>query len=209
MFIPIHTKKTSPQITLMINQHLLSLISALESKGVRCHFDDRSHLRIGAKYYEWERKGVPIRVVLGERDLAYDIEKCDITLSVFDRIAHDESKWCHTDNSSDIERFVAKIENTLASGQQLLYQRAEQRLHSQIYRVSSYEEMKQGISEKAGLYLVPWKENSINEEKIKGDCKATIRCYPLKENQLQMPEGVRCFYSGEQASHWALFGRAY
>ena len=64
-------------------------------------------------------------------------------------------------------------------------------------------------AEKAGFYLVPWKCDRENEAFIKEDCKATIRCYPLALNQAPPPDGVKCFYSGDQATHMAIFARAF
>ena len=84
---------------------------------------------------------------------------------------------------------------------------------------------------RAGFYLVPWKCDRANEAFIKEDCKATIRCYPLALNQVGVraapgapgngshpaphpcqappPEGTKCFYSGEPATHMAIFARAF
>jgi len=55
--------------------------------------------------------------------------------------------------------------------------------------------------------LVPWKCDTENENKVKEECKATIRCYPLDSQGLQ--EGKKCFFSGDDATHMALFGRAF
>ena len=60
-----------------------------------------------------------------------------------------------------------------------------------------------------GLYLVPWKCNAENENKIKEECKATIRCYPFDVNKAGLHKGQKCFYSGEDATHMGLFGRAF
>ena len=46
-------------------------------------------------------------------------------------------------------------------------------------------------------------------QKIKEECKATIRCYPVDVNEMKMFEGKKCFYSGEDADKMALFGRAF
>lgn len=62
---------------------------------------------------------------------------------------------------------------------------------------------------KAGFYLVPWKCDAKNEAAIKEDCKATIRCYPFLHNSKAPSAGTKCFYSGEQATHMALFARAF
>jgi prolyl-tRNA synthetase len=61
----------------------------------------------------------------------------------------------------------------------------------------------------AGLYLVPWKCDKDNEAFIKEDCKATIRCYPLADNITPPVDGVKCFYSQQQATHYAIFARAF
>ena len=66
-----------------------------------------------------------------------------------------------------------------------------------------------GVYPGVGLYLVPWKCDAENEDKIKEECKATIRCYPLEHNKEGMVDGKVCFYSGEPATHMALFGRAF
>lgn len=60
-----------------------------------------------------------------------------------------------------------------------------------------------------GFYLVSWKDDAKNEAAIKEDCKATIRCYPLELNTPEMLAGRKCFYSGEPATHIALFARAF
>ena len=71
--------------------------------------------------------------------------------------------------------------------------------------IRSYQELLDGIND-GGFFIAPWKDDSVNEDKIKDDCRATIRCYPTEQASL---EGEVCFYSGEPATHWALFARAY
>ena len=55
------------------------------------------------------------------------------------------------------------------------------------------EKAANGDLNSAGFYLVPWRCNDENEEFIKGDCKATIRCYPFEHNQKPPKDGVKCF----------------
>ena len=47
-----------------------ALAAELRAAGIRVKLDDRDHVRPGAKFFEWELKGAPIRVELGERELA-------------------------------------------------------------------------------------------------------------------------------------------
>jgi prolyl-tRNA synthetase len=91
--------------------------------------------------------------------------------------------------------------------QSQMLQQATDFRDSRTSRVETYEQMKSLLSEKPGFFLVPWKDDPANEAAIKDDCKATIRCYPM-EGQLEA-HGRSCFYSGEPATHMALFARAY
>jgi prolyl-tRNA synthetase len=82
--------------------------------------------------------------------------------------------------------------------------------------MATYDQMKEALEKDEaseyngpGLYLVPWKCDAANEEKIKEECKATIRCYPTDVNEAGMWKDKKCFYSGEDATHMALFGRAF
>ena len=82
-----------------------------------------------------------------------------------------------------------------------IVEKANNRLEQRTFKVMSYLEMKTLIEEsfsdtnKAGFYLAPWKCNAKNEDFIKSDCKATIRCYPLDLNKEGMDKDIKCFYS--------------
>jgi len=91
-----------------------------------------------------------------------------------------------------------------------------QRLTAGVKLGATYNEMKTALEADeagsypgSGLYLVPWNCNAANEAKIKEECKATIRCYPIDSNSAEMVQGKTCFYSGKPATHMALFGRAF
>lgn len=106
------------------------------------------------------------------------------------------------------------VRNELQQLQEELMRRATERVATHTYRVDSYAEMKKQLSEGGrhdiGFFLAPWKDDAANEAQIKEDCRATIRCYPLDLNA--NPEAVatrKCFYSGEPATHIALFARAF
>lgn len=161
---------------------------------------------MGAKFFEWERKGVPLRIEIGPRDVKANV-------CVFKYRAGNGSETKQTIDLSDAV-------NSAASGLDLMQQdllaSATERLSAGISTTVTYEEMKTLLDNDeakvypgVGLYLVPWKCNAENEGKIKEECKATIRCYPLKENEEGLHAGKKCFYSGEDATHMALFGRAF
>ena len=188
--------------------------------------DDRANMRPGAKYFEWERKGVPLRIELGPRDLAEG--SCVIAQR------HSAVKGSMALNDD----LITTVKDLLNSIHEQLLAAATKRVEENTVRLNSYEEMKRIISAtnrasgddtslaqegevqarqsnnedtqlRAGFYLVPWADNAENEEAIKTECKATIRCYPFIHNISPPPEGTKCFYSNLPATHMALFARAF
>ncbi|WP_455391480.1 proline--tRNA ligase [[Eubacterium] cellulosolvens] len=67
VLVPILVKKSKAEVT----EACEKLIDDLKARGVRVHFDTRD-IRPGSKYYDWELRGVPVRLELGPRDLAND-----------------------------------------------------------------------------------------------------------------------------------------
>lgn len=168
----------------------------------RCKVDDRDNIKPGAKYYEWEKKGVPLRLEIGERDVQNNSVFCAKRTAQLTN----EKKFALTVD----DNFVNSVQSILDNIQSTLLQHATQLRESKTNIVYSYQEMLDKIAD-GGFFFAPWKDDSENETKIKDDCKATIRCYPDTNNALDLPtlDGKACFYSGEPATHWALFARAY
>jgi len=202
--VPIPAKKNDEEGKAALEKALDELVSSLESRGLRVKVDDRDWVRNGAKYFEWERKGVPLRIELGPRDVNNGV--CVLKWR----------KWKDDKESVDLGQVGEKVEREMNEYQDFLLSEAKDRMAGGINMESSYEEMAKTLESDeagqypgAGLYLVPWKCNAENEQKIKEECKATIRCYPIDVNDMRMFEGKKCFYSGEDANKMALFGRAF
>lgn len=177
------------------------IFKALKKVGVRAKVDDRNHMRPGAKYFEWERKGVPLRIDIGARDLAKN--------AVSVTVRSDLDKKQTLDLTGNVEEAVLSM---IEKMNQSMYESAKQRLEKRTFRVDSYNDMKRMIESsdenEKGFYLVPWKCDAKNEAAIKEDSKATIRCYPDDFNE-RLDSNLKCFYSGETATHMALFARAF
>lgn len=172
--------------------------SRLKARGLRVAVDDRPNMRPGAKYYEWERKGVPLRMEIGPRDAAKN--------AVFAAKRIGGAKQSIPVD----EDFEAVTCSLLEEIQQEMLQRAEERLKSRTRRVASYAEMKDLVAaggEDSGMFLVPWKCDSGNERKVREETKATLRCYPLEGQEECI--GKDCIYSGDPATHMAVFARNY
>jgi prolyl-tRNA synthetase len=226
VIVPIITgKEEKDKIVLQKCRELQNQLSSDPFCAVRCHVDDRKSIRHGAKYFEWERKGVPLRIDVGMKDLEkgrlpmtvrFSGEKLSLPLS--------DEDYYHPNRCENEESIVNLVRDQLKSIQQEMFSQAKKRNNERLYQqISSYEEMKKAMEETSssplGFYLVPWKDNTANEEFIKKDCKATIRCFPFEDqnnNQtnninltLTSLDGKKCFYSGEPATHWAIFARAF
>lgn len=198
VLVPIYSSST--EMNESVEKTCYEIRDWLEEKNIRVKVDDRRSVRHGAKFYEWERKGVPLRLDIGSRDLSalranfavrLTGEKKSVTLLK--------------------EELVMSVSGELANYQTELLRKASDRLKAHTFHIKSYEEMKEMIESdgQKGFYLAPWKDDARNEEKIKLDCKATIRCFPFSYNLHPPAPEIMCFYSGEPATHYALFARAF
>jgi len=202
--VPIPPKKNDEEGKAAMEKSLDDLVASLKAEGLRVKVDDRDYVRNGAKYFEWERKGVPLRIEIGPRDVKNGV-------CIFKYRAGSGDK-----ETIQLGDAASAASAGLDAMQTNLYEAAKDRLAAGITMDATYEEMKEALeSDEAGtypgngLFLVPWKCDAENEDKIKEECKATIRCYPLNVNEAGMAEGKKCFYSGDDATHMALFGRAF
>lgn len=204
--VPIPAKKNDEEGKQKLESALDDLVAGLKGVGLRVKVDDRDYMRNGAKYFEWERKGVPLRIELGPRDVKSG--SC-----VFKYRAGIDSEKKQFVDLADV---ASTAERGLEDMQKNLFIAASERLQKGIRTGVAYNEMKEllendtaGVYPGVGMFLVPWKCDEANEDKIKEECKATIRCYPLEENGAEIWKGQKCFYSGDDATHMALFGRAF
>ena len=206
VIVPIPPKKNDNEAKEAMDKAIDTMAADLKAKGIRVKVDDRDFVRSGAKFFEWERKGVPLRIEIGPRDVKQNV-------CIFKYRAGPESQ---TKLTIDLKSVADDAANGLDKLQKDLYEAAKSRLERGITTGIKYEEMKNALKNDeassfpgSGLYLVPWKCDAENEDKIKEECKATIRCYPLDANSDGLHKGQKCFYSGEDATHMALFGRAF
>lgn len=206
VIVPIPPKKNDQNTKSAMDKAINQLIADLKANDVRVRVDDRDHVRSGAKFFEWERKGVPLRIEIGPRDVRDNV-------CVFKFRAGSRS---HSKETIPLDDAVGSIIDGLHKLQHDLYEAARKRLDEGITLDVTYEEMRAALKDDeasafdgSGLFLVPWKCDAENEEKIKDECKATIRCYPLDANEAGLYKEKKCFYSGDNATHMALFGRAF
>ena len=175
-----------------VSEVALAIKAKLNAKGISVKYDNRDTQRPGWKFAEYELKGVPVRIAIGERDLAngtVEIARRDLL----------------TKETVSIEGIDLLIEKLLEDIQTNLFERAKKRTQDQTTKVDSFEEFKKVLDEKTGFILAHWDGTPETEEKIKDETKATIRCIPLNNEQ----EAGVCIYSGKPSTQRVLFARAY
>ena len=164
----------------------------LEATGLSVKYDDDDKFRPGHKFAEYEVKGVPVRIAIGERDL----EKNLVEIARRDTLSKE---------SVALENAVSYVTSLMDQIQQNLFTRANERRSQMTTSVDSYDDFKKVLDEKGGFVSAHWDGTSETEEKIKGETKATIRCIPLDNPQ----ENGKCIYSGKPSTQRVLFARAH
>mgnify|MGYP003330078987 CR=1 FL=1 len=163
---------------------------------LRVHVDAREGLKPGAKYYEWELQGVPLRLELGPKDL----EKG----SVFSARRDTRAKA-----AIPREGVAASVVALLETIQQDLFAAAKARREANTHRnVTSYEQFKEIIDGPGGFVYAGWNGDPAVEARVKEETKATIRVIPDAEfRSAEAP--TRCIVTGEPAKHEVVWAKAY
>ena len=170
----------------------LEIKNLLEDKGISVKYDDRDTRKPGYKFSEYEFKGIPIRLVLGPRDLENN------TIELARRDTLEKNIYQQTD-------IITKIENLLSIIQKNIFQKALNYTDNNTYKADTWEEFKDIIENKGGFVFAHWDGTAETEQKIKEETKATIRTIPLN-NPLE--EG-KCIYSGKPSKQRVIFAKAY
>lgn len=175
-----------------IREAIAPLKKELEDKGLTVKFDDRDTHRPGFKFAEYEFKGVPVRLAIGQRDLGNG------TLEMARRDTKEKA-------SISFEGAAETVVKTLEAIQENLFERAKSHRTEHTTEVSNYAEFKDVLENKGGFVIANWDGTEESEDAIKKETKASIRCIPLEGDT---PDGP-CVYSGNPAKHKVLFAKAY
>ena len=176
-----------------ISEVALKLESDLKSLGISVKFDDDDNVKPGWKFNEYELKGVPLRIAIGPRDL----ENGQVELARRDTLEKSFEK---------LEGLPELIQSKLKEIQESIYNRALKFRSENTTEVSTYDEFKDVLESKGGFISAYWDGSDETEEKIKEETKATIRCIPFENPEL---ENKYDFYSGKPAKYKVLYAKAY
>lgn len=175
----------------VIDERLRPVIEGLRKLGISVKLDDADNKRPGFKFADYELKGVPVRLVMGGRDL----ENGTIELMRRDTLEKE---------TLPIEGIVSHIQTLLDEIQTNIYQKAKAARDARIYECDNYEEFKKRVKD-GGFFLCHWDGTEETEARIKEETQATIRCVPFGVEQTSSIDMV----SGKPATQRVIIARSY
>lgn len=175
----------------------------LRADGLVVELDDRVGLKPGAKYYEWERKGVPVRIEIGPRDIESG------TVMIKRRVSEVDERGKPKKETLPMENLGVSIGRILDEIQVDLLARAQARLAEGTIQVDTWEEFQAAFEGTGSKFVYAhWDGTSETELAIKNETKATIRCLPL-EGEGPAPEAGTCIKTGQPSARRVLFSKNY
>ena len=188
VIVPIY--KNAEQLK-AIDGKVAGIVARLRELGISVKYDNADNKRPGFKFADYELKGVPVRMVLGARDL----ENNTVELMRRDTLEKE---------TRTLDGVEAYVKDVLDDMQHNIYAKAKAYRDAHIYECEDYEEFKERVKD-GGFFLCHWDGTPETEAKIKEDTQATIRCVPFEFEQTPGTDMV----SGKPAKCRVLIARSY
>jgi prolyl-tRNA synthetase len=189
VIVPIY--KTEDQLA-KITVRVDKLCSEMKNLNISFKYDDSDAQRPGYKFAEYELKGVPIRLAIGQRDFdnnTWELARRD-TL---------EKEVVHSD------KIIKRITDLLNEMQNNIYDKALKFRQSNTHKVDTYQEFKEILETKPGFIEAHYDGTVATEELIKNETKATIRCIPVNP---EIEDG-KCIVTGKPSRYRVIFAKSY
>jgi prolyl-tRNA synthetase len=189
--VPIYKSDTERQAVLQVSD---GVAQELRAAGLRVEVDAREGMKPGAKYYEWEGRGVPLRLEIGPKDVAKG--------QVFSAR--------RTGGKAPIPLAVLaeSVRLTLDEVQRTLFDTARQRRDAATRRDVSKDDLIAMMDGPGGFAYGGFCGDLACETGIKETTKATVRVLPDEEFRSPTPP-ARCVWCGRPATSEAVWAKAY
>lgn len=180
-----------------VKENVSLLAGELEKAGIRVKTDLRDGYSLGWKLNDAEIQGVPLTVVVGEKEID------SAQLSV---------KFRHSGEKRTVawDVFAESLVTYLDEIQQQLFQKAVAQRDALLHEVATYEEFRDVMAKTRGFIKAFWCEQTECEKSIKEETKASTRCLPFTDAKGSVAEETgTCVKCGQPATHRWLFAQAY
>lgn len=188
VIIPIANK---PEQREAVGAKLKPVVEALTNLGISVRYDDADNKRPGFKFADYELKGVPVRLVMGGKDLENG------TIEVMRRDTLEKE-------TVPFDGIVSHVKTLLDDIQTGIFEKARRFRDEHIYECDNYDEFKELIKD-GGFFLCHWDGTAETEARIKEETQATIRCVPFAYEQTPGTDMV----SGKPATNRVIIARSY
>ncbi|MAG35014.1 MAG: proline--tRNA ligase [Dehalococcoidia bacterium] len=172
--------------------------AALRDAGLRTAVDDRAGVRPGAKYFEWERRGAPLRLEIGPRDVAKG--------QAIAATRHDGQK-----RPVPLSGLATAAQALLDEVQAELRTRAHAFREQHTTTVEDREALTEAVAQ--GYALARWCENPGCAQEMQQDTRATVRCFPFERTNGELAplpdDPGPCAWCGQPAARRVIVARAY
>ena len=186
VIIPIIKKDTKEHVLEYVN----NFAQDLKKAGIIVHVDADDQESPGAKFYQWELKGVPLRFEIGARDI-----QAGVVIAVSRLGTEKETILAATD-------LVLWTKDKLESIQQELFARAQKRYQMMWHKEEKFEDFKDALEKNNGIYQLGWCQDHACEARLK-EISGSIRC------MIESQELKHCFACGRPSLGDVIAGRAY
>ncbi|SFV33202.1 proline--tRNA ligase [Thermoflavifilum thermophilum] len=192
IIIPVYKNDTQRAT---VHTQALEILEQLKKAGFRVQYDDADHVRPGWKYAEYELRGVPLRLSLGEREIQqHQVEA----------VRRDTREKLYL----PFDQLPEKIGDLLDQIQQDMFHQAKSFRDQHITTVDNWDDFLRALEEPGGFVYAHWDGTPETEIRIKELSKATIRCIPFP-GQLPDHGSGHCVLTGKPSARRVLFARAY
>jgi prolyl-tRNA synthetase len=169
------------------------IIAELSEEIEGIHMDARDHLTMGEKMFEWEKKGVPVRIEVGPRDLENE-SAVIVRRDTSEKEAH------------EFAGLRSRVKELLVKIQEDLLEKARKLLKDNSFYIDDYEEFKKQLEKDIpGFIYAHWCGDAECEALIKEETKASTRCFPFD----QKDEKGKCIKCGKSSDRRIIFAKAY
>jgi len=193
VIVPIYKSDEERTTVLEAAQHVYR---ELKTGGIRVHLDSRDGMKPGAKYYEWEGRGVPLRLEIGPRDVAAG------HVMLARRTGGKKTPFATNGLAHSLRIEIDAMQ------QDLLDAARTRREQNSVRGIESKEAFLEFIARDGGFAYAGWCGDTFCEADIKEQTKATIRCLP--DEEFRSPTApTKCMWCNRPAVAEAVWAKAY
>ncbi len=199
MIVPIWRSDEERAALLAAADRIVADVKAWGGRGgdrIRIKVDAREGMKPGAKYYDHELRGIPLRLELGPRDLAAN--QCVVV-----------RRDTRAKTPTPLDGLPEALARTLATMQDEMFAAARERREANSIREPiSYEKFKEVMEGPGAFVYAGWNGDPAVEARVKEETKATIRVIP--DPEFRSPTApTRCMVTGEPAKYEVVWARSY